>query len=163
MTATGGTLLKPCGGRDTIEIPVLDPQALAHLTSKYPVAYISGATGPKAHVVNGLYEPMEQPEEGECMVYLKRSNEGPTARVMMEHRADAWQIKPLRFSGTDACTACVVGGCALEACSTRVWSVLEGWLFVDQPHVKMLIGAQAEYEVSPCAMPSRHRQRLELH
>lgn len=163
LLASGSALLQgSCSliqnaSSDSSEVHVIDPKVVADLKTKFPVVYISGATGPKAGIVNGLYEAITQREDDGSVLYFKRGDDS----VIIEHRMKGggdrelegvWQIKPLRFSDTDACTACVTGGCALEACSSRVWSVLEGWVFVDQPHVKMLTRSEAEREVSARAM-----------
>jgi hypothetical protein len=60
---------------------------------------------------------------------------------------------------TKECCACVQGGCALEACTSRIWRVGDGIpehpLLVD-PGLKMVTGAEAERAVScPCVCAAR--------
>jgi len=70
------------------------------------------------------------------------------ASKCIEHFGGKWQLKPVTDKGKNSCYAEVPGGCALEACTSRVWSVAGGSTFSPQPSVKMLCGADAEREVS---------------
>jgi len=70
------------------------------------------------------------------------------ASMCIEHFGGKWQLKLAAFKGQNLFTAYVPGGCALEACSSRVWFVSEGVFHVPQSSVKMLCGADAEREVS---------------
>jgi len=84
---------------------------------------------------------------GDYAVYSKCGD----ASMCIEHCGGVWQVKPVADKGKDECSAFVTGGCALEACTSRVWSVWDGKTFHDQPSVKMVTGAEAERAVSgPC-------------
>ena len=78
------------------------------------------------------------------MVYVKVGDD----RYCIEHLEGEWQLKPVTHKGESCSTACVAGGCALEACTSRVWSVADGETLLPQPSVKMLCGGDAEREVS---------------
>ena len=68
--------------------------------------------------------------------------------MCIEHRGGLWQLKPALAKGKDSGWADCAGGCALEACTSRVWNVSDGKTLLPQPSVKMLFGADAEREVS---------------
>ena len=59
-----------------------------------------------------------------------------------------WQVKHVRSKGTDQCFAVVEGGCALEACVSRIWSVGMSNEFREQPNVKMRTGVAARRAVT---------------
>jgi len=90
------------------------------------------------------------------VLYVKSSHDG----FCIEHFRGKWQLKPLSNKGQNLSAAEVPGGCALEACTSRVWSVSDGSTHVPQPSVKMLCGGDAEREVSRrrlcarCSTPS---------
>ena len=55
-----------------------------------------------------------------------------------------WQVKHVRSKGTDQCFADVEGGCALEACVSRIWRVG----IHEQPNVNMRTGVAAKRAVT---------------
>ena len=77
-------------------------------------------------------------------MYVKVDN----AIYCIEHLGGDWQLKAVSNKGQNVSTAEVTGGCALEACTSRVWTVLDGTTHVPQASVKMVCGADAEREVS---------------
>jgi len=81
--------------------------------------------------------------------------------MCIEHRGGVWQLKPVSSKGKDVCLASVPGGCAMEACTSRVWRVNVAFVFYDQPSVEMVTGAEAERAVSsPCIGASHKPQTL---
>ena len=112
-----------------------------------PVA-ISGATGPYAADINGVLEPTQEKGLYGRVLYRKRGDPG----MIMEHLVGKWEVKPVSHKGTAACWACVAGGCAAEACTSRMWKVtFDGATHQDAPSVKMV----AESEVSSCCVESQ--------
>jgi hypothetical protein len=115
---------------------------------------ISGATGPNAAFINGVYDRSSETSGG-YVVYSKRGD--PSKCI--EHFGGKWQVKPVSSKGTDECWAYVAGDCALQDCASRIWKVNDGktwsiWRmlggtdFSDQPSVKMATGSEAERQVS---------------
>ena len=114
--------------------------------------FISGATGPLAVKINGFYAPTQEKGLDGRVVYGKCGD----GSMCIEHYAGKWQVKRVSNKGTYACFARVTGGCALEACTSRVWRVGNGKTFEDQPSVKAVTGADAEREVSGgCMRPQQ--------
>ena len=117
--------------------------------------FLSGAQGISASWVNGFWRASAE-RQGGRVVYVKVDN----ASMCIEHLWGEWHLKPVSDKGQNCCYACVPGGCALEACTSRVWTVLDGGTFVPQASVKMVCGADAEREVSRrrlcarCSAPS---------
>ena len=105
--------------------------------------FLSGAQGVNASRVNGLWRATAERLQGR-VVYVKVGDDS----LCIEHFGGLWQIKFVSDKGKYASSAEVPGGCALEACTSRVWDVWDGTAFVPQPSVKMLFGADAEREVS---------------
>jgi hypothetical protein len=110
-----------------------------------PVA-ISGATGASAAVINGVYEPTEEKGLDGRALYRKRGDPS----MCMEHRDGQWEVKPVSSKGTAAAYAYVAGGCAAEACTSRMWKVWDGATFQDAPSLNVV----AESEVSSCCVKS---------
>jgi len=105
--------------------------------------FIKGATGDWSGLVNGGFYVTG--EKRFCHdVYGKVGDD----HMCIEHFGGKWQLKPLSNKGENRNAAEVTGGCALEACTSRLWSVSDGKTHVPQPSVKMLCGADAEREVS---------------
>ena len=105
--------------------------------------FLSGAQGSNASFVNGFWRASAE-RQGGRVVYVKVGN----ASYCIEHFGQ-WQLKPVSNKGQNLCLAFVPGGCALEACTSRVWSVsVDGGTPVPQASVKMVCGADAEREVS---------------
>ena len=117
--------------------------------------FISGATGPNAARINGHYVPTQDTSLDGRTLYLK-SDES----VCIEHRRKlygfdrkifnqgVWQVKNVSSKGTDQCFAGVEGGCALEACVSRIWNVGVSNEFREQPNVKMMTGVAAKRAVT---------------
>ena len=112
-----------------------------------PVA-ISGATGPHAAYINGVYEPTQEKGLDGRVLYRKRGDPG----IIMEHRGGNWEVKLVEDKGMAAGYAYVAGGCALAACTSRQWKLLDGKTLCDAPGVKMVTGAEAERKVSGCCL-----------
>ena len=109
-----------------------------------PVA-ISGATGSNAAFINGVYEPTHKKRRNGRVLYRKRSNPS----LIMEHFGGMWGVTDVSSKGTGACMAYVAGGCAAEACTSRMWKVtFDGATFHDAPSVQMV----AVSEVSSCCV-----------
>ena len=94
---------------------------------------ISGATGAKAAAINGVLEPTQEKGLDGRVLYCKRGD----GRVCMEHFAGKWQVKSVSMKGKNSCYASVAGGCAAEACTSRIWKVWDGKAFADAPLMKM--------------------------
>ena len=105
--------------------------------------FLSGAVGVKASKVNGFWRATAERRQGR-VVYVKVGDDS----MCIEYFGGRWQIKLVSEKGQNASAAEVPGGCAFEACTSRVWNVSDGTAFVPQPSVKMLFGADAEREVS---------------
>ena len=102
---------------------------------------ISGATGPNAAAINGVYEPTQEKGLDGRVLYRKRGD----SSVCMEHFGGRWQVKPVLMKGGANCYAYVAGGCAAGACTSRMWKEsFDGATFQDAHSVKMV----AESEVS---------------
>ena len=104
-----------------------------------PVA-ISGATGPNAAAINGVYEPTQEKGLDGRKLYRKRGD----SFVCMEHSHSKWQVKHVFNKGKDVSYAYVSGGCAAEDCTSRPWKVTDGATFQDAPLLTMV----SESEVS---------------
>jgi hypothetical protein len=83
--------------------------------------------------------------------------------MFIEHRGGLWQLKPALAKGKDSGWADCAGGCALEACTSRIWNMDLGkagapaWTVT--PSMKMVTGAEAERMVSgPCVCAPRESQ-----
>ena len=105
--------------------------------------FISGATGINAGAINGGYDRTGEMCDGYAL-YRKRCDPG----VIMEHRGGKWKAKPVSDKGWDAGYAYVAGGCAAEACTSRMWKEQVGATHQDAPSVKMV----AVSEVSNCCV-----------
>jgi hypothetical protein len=108
---------------------------------------ISGATGPYASFINGFYGVTEEKSLDGRLVLSKRGDPG----VCIEHRGGVWGVKLVSSKGEAACFACVAGGCAFEDCASRVWRVLSGKEFNDQPSLKMAIESTGAVVFISCA------------
>jgi hypothetical protein len=121
--------------------------------------FISGATGPNAARINGHYVPTQETGLDGRILYLKSD----CLHVCIEHRTktncsgvrsftqagdSVWQVKYVWSKGTDQCFAGVEGGCALEACVSRIWRVGMSNEFHEQPNVNMRTGAAARRAVT---------------
>ena len=131
-------------------LPSID--SVAEDNARAGLVFISGATGPRAEVINGFYEATEEKGLDGRVVYMKRGD----GSVCIEHFGALWRVKFVSWKGTNISLADVIGLCAFEACASRVWRVwVGGKVFQDQPSVKMLTGAEAELQVSGCCKVAR--------
>ena len=112
--------------------------------------FISGAAGLLSAWMNGFYTVTEEKSSDGRVVLSKRGD----ASMCIEHFAGQWQVKYVSNKGTSVCMASVQGGCALEECTSRVWSVANRKEWADQPSVKMATGSEAERQVSRGCIPS---------
>ena len=107
------------------------------------VVFISGATGLWSSGINGPYDRTAEVSGG-YPVYMKRGD----GSMCIEHQDGQWKVRHVASKGSSICYARVTGNCALEDCASRTWSVrqkFESW--VDQP-LKIVVGADAEREVT---------------
>ena len=111
--------------------------------SRAGLVFLSGAQGVWASSVNGFWRATAERRQGR-VVYVKVGDDS----LCIEHLGGIWQVKSVSNKGKNDTLAYITGGCALEACTSRVWDVGDGTAFVPQPSVKMLFGADAEREVS---------------
>ena len=111
------------------------------------IVFIRGATGPYSARINGAYDRTSEMSDG-YPVYVGRCD----ASMCIEHFDGVrWQVKLALNKGTGRCWASVPGGCALEACTSRLWRVHDGKNYNHQPSLQMATGAEAEHAVSgPC-------------
>jgi hypothetical protein len=102
--------------------------------------FIDGATGLYSHVINGLYKPLSSLRSKDGWVMYGRSTD--SGNICIDHRDGFWVIRPL--SSWNHMYARVAGGCDLQLCKFRTWSV-----FVDakdcrvQPSVRLTAGPLA--------------------
>ena len=112
-----------------------EARAVAHDNARAAPVVISGATGVNAALINGVLEPTQEKGLDGRVLYRKRGDPG----MIMEHRKGMWQVKPVSDKGTADCIAYVAGGCAAEACTSRMWKVtFDGATLHDAPSVKMV-------------------------
>jgi hypothetical protein len=112
--------------------------------------FISGATGVRAFDINGFFEPTQEKGLDGRVLYAKRGDRRSFARCI-GHYGGYWQVKLLSDKGTNGWWAYVAGGCGLEACTSRVWTVNYGSFmneaWNDAPSVKLVAGAEAQRQV----------------
>ena len=111
--------------------------------SRAGLVFLSGAQGVCALKVNGFWRATAE-RQGGRVVYVEVGD----ASHCIEHFGGKWHLKPVSNKGQNFSWAFVTGGCALEACTSRVWNVSDETTLLPQPSVKMLFGADAEREVS---------------
>ena len=134
------------GPNRRVQSPKLNPAPpQQNLMSEALVLFISGVTGVRAAGINGVYDRTSETSGGYAL-YRKRGD----GSVLLEHFGGRWQVKAVSSKGKNLCKAYVAGGCAAEACTSRMWKVDDGKAFADAPLVKMV----AEAEVRSCCMPS---------
>lgn len=122
--------------------------SVADDNSRASFVFIYGATGANASKVNGLFAATQERGQDGRVIYAKRGFSGHS--LCIEHYKDDgdWQVKPVSGNRQGSCWAYVEGGCALEACTSRLWNMLDGNLFCEQPDIRMVTGAIAESAVS---------------
>ena len=125
-----------------------------------PVIHIGGAIGGNSNFIAGIYDPSTKNRDGSWL-FTKRGEDGwciehrgvfNLPAGVSESKAGVWQIKPVDKQGTNSCNAYVLGGCPLEACTSRVWHVADAGVMMEQPGIKMLVGDAAERMVG-CLRP----------
>ena len=116
------------------EAAAAEATALSNDNARAALLFISGATGARAAEINGVLEPTEEKGLDGRVLYRKRGD----GSVCMEHFGGRWEVKAVSSKGTDACYAYVAGGCAAEACTSRMWKVFDGTTWPDAPFVKMV-------------------------
>ena len=121
-----------------------EARAVAEGNARAGPVFISGAAGLHSAAINGFYSLTEEKGSDGRVVLSKRGD----ASMCIEHFVEEWEVKDVSSKGTSACIAYVQGGCALEDCTSRVWSVTNGKEWEDQPSVKMATGSKAERQVS---------------
>ena len=127
-----------------------EARAVAADNARAGPVFISGAAGPFSAGINGFYTVTEEKSSDGRVVLSKRGD----ASMCIEHVEGDWKVKSVSGKGTSAGLAFVQGGCALEDCTSRVWRVLIGKEWEDQPSVKMATGSEAERQVSGGCIPS---------
>jgi hypothetical protein len=105
---------------------------------------ISGATGGYSAGINGFFAPtLEKGLDGR-VVYSKCGD----ASVCIEHCVGQWRIKSANDKlKSDSYSALVEGGCSLEACVSRTWTLLDmtsRWV----QSLKIETGPEVERQVS---------------
>ena len=138
------------------EYAAAEATAVAHDNARAVPVFISGATGVNAAGINGFFEPTQEKGLDGRLIFTKRGD----ASVLMEHFQGNWHSKPVSYKGRDCCSAYVAGGCALAACTSRQWKVLDGNNYIDAPGVKMVTGAEAERMVSCCCLRAHQHALL---
>ena len=128
------------------EHATVEARAVAADNARAVPVFFSGATGVNAAGINGFFEPTQEKGSDGRMLLHKRGD----ASVIIEHFGGNWRVKPVSFKGKADCWAIVSGGCALEACTSRLWKEsFDGKVHVDAPGLKMVTGAEAvEADVS---------------
>ena len=134
-----------------------EARAVAHDNARAAPVVISGATGVNAALINGVLEPTQEKGLDGRVLYRKRGD----GSVCMEHFGGKWQVKPVSLKGMAGFYACVEGGCALAACTSRRWKVtFDGKNLSDAPGMKMVTGAEAERKVSGCCLRAHQHALL---
>ena len=107
------------------------------------VVFISGATGVYATEINGTFDCTSEMCDDVYPLYVKRGN----ASMYIQHHDGNWKVRSVSNIGKSACYAFVTGGCALEACTSRVWTEYDGTRSEVANGVKMVTGAEAKLQV----------------
>ncbi len=116
-----------------------EERAVAEDNARAAPVFISGATGDEAALINGFYEPTEEKGLDGRVLYAKRSD----ASVCIEHYGGKWRVKDVSCKRMDAFWAYVAGGCGLEACTSRVWTVIgDGEALRDAADLKLVAEAE---------------------
>jgi hypothetical protein len=104
--------------------PASRSQSTPPVSSSASLFSVSGATGPLADDINGLYDCTREMSGG-YPVYVKRGGV-----ICIEHVSFGgnreWQVKTVSAKGQSKCFAAVSGGCALDDCIGREWEVGDG-------------------------------------
>jgi hypothetical protein len=114
--------------------------------SKATDIFISGVQGVNS-VINGLYLPTEETGQDGRRLYRKSGESGEPALCIEHDDEGCWVVKNESDIGSSAKgpRAYVRGGCALEECCSRLWSVCNnGKYHIDQPGVKVVTGDEAK-------------------
>jgi hypothetical protein len=122
--------------------------------SENDVIFIRGAIGFHSVGINGPYNRISVTlSKDGYAVYGKLGD----ASMCIEHYGGKWQVKSVCRKGRNRCFAYVTGGCALEACASRVWKVAHETGYDVQSNVEIVTGLDAEREVSDCCMRPQQR------
>jgi hypothetical protein len=102
--------------------------------SQSKCVYIKGAVGDVAENCNGAYEPTSEIGNGRVR-YRKYEN----SDIWIDHYQDQWGVKSAGMKGTSTVYGFVHGACALEACGSRTWKVVNErtHTYEEQSGVKM--------------------------
>ena len=108
---------------------------------------ISGATGPNAPSINGVFDPSLEIHEDRVR-YYKRGDAGVCIEHFKQHDDNTlWQIKRASAKGTDSAFIWTGGRRALEACRSSEWFCTEGTDDIEMVGVKLHVQEDAEYKV----------------
>lgn len=83
-------------------------------------------------LLNGAYEPTSEIGNGRVRY---RKYENPD--IWIDHYQDQWGVKFAGMKGTSTGYGFVRGGCALEACGSSTWMVVNEGAYEDQSGVRM--------------------------
>jgi hypothetical protein len=123
-------------------------QAIAEDNARAAPVLVSGATGWNFAAINGFFAPtLEKGLDGR-VVYSKCGD----ASVCIEHCVGMWTIKSTQDKLKSDCSeATVEGGCSIEACASRTWSLGNANGSRTVQSLKIETGPEVERQVS-----SRH-------
>lgn len=126
---------------------------------------ISGASGPCASRVNGVYYATEELSGGEC-VYIKRDH--PDVCIHFWAASGQWVVASVNDKGKNSNGwACVKHTGALDSASSlTTWKVTTNGVFGDQPDVQVRTEGASErrkYLELPAGVDSAFRRMLQNH
>ena len=133
-----------------------EARAVAADNERAAPVFISGATCVGAAAINGFYEPTQEKGLDGRVLYAKRGD----ASMCIEHFGGDWKVKHVSDKGKNNAHAYVTGGCALEACTSRVWRVWDGKAYHDAPSVKMVTEAEVRRCCALRCAAARHMTLL---
>ena len=120
-------------------------RAVAEDNAKAAPVLISGATGWYSAAINGFFAPTLQKGLDGRVVYSKCGDAG----VCIEHCVGQWRVKSSNAKlKSDSFLALVEGGCSLEACTSRTWTVDVLQKKVQCLMLKVETGPEVERQVS---------------
>jgi hypothetical protein len=117
--------------------------AIAADNARAEPVFISGATGDKAALINGVFVPTRMKGLDGRVLYAKLGD----ASTRIEHYGGQWQVKAVSNIGANNCWISVVGGCGLEARTSRLgweWLQWDGKSAHYAPLVKCMEWKEAE-------------------
>ncbi len=104
---------------------------------------ISGALGPYAETINGLFSPSSEKSLDGRVVYKKCDS----SHMILEHCGGHWAVKPVWAKGQFSFQCAVVGGCAFELCVGREWFVAHGNKVWQSASLTITFGSGVENQV----------------